>query len=393
MTRKFTPEEAVERYLEERKSDLSDSTIYNYKSNLGIFTEWCSYQSHIQYINDLDQFDISDYKLHRRDDADVADTTLYNAMMSLRTFIKWCESKGLLEDLAENIMLPDRGRASRTETLAPEAAEDILDYLDKYEYATYQHVLFALMWDAGLRIGAVRSLDVEDFHSPEAYIELHHRPGSGSVESLHKDRGTPLKNEEDSEREVNLQEWVVEIIDDYLDGRRREVTDKAGRRPLLTTSHGRPARTTLRRHIRGRTRPCYYSNECPIDRDIGSCEATEGEHASDCPESVKPHSIRRSAITAWLNEGHSKELVSDRMDVTTDVLEEHYDQRTEKTEAATETGIIRDGEQIAQIFETRSLEPRHKRVSCPKSHPAVDRLSSSGNYELRELGSVEILRR
>lgn len=230
MTRKLTPDDAVERYLKERKADLADSTLYNYKSNLGIFTDWCHQQGHIEYINDLDEFDVSDYKLHKRDDADVADTTLYNAMMSLRTFIKWCESKGLIDDLAESIMLPDRGRAARTETIAPGRMSDLLNYLEKYEYGTYQHVLIALMWDAGLRIGAVRSLDVSDYHPEEAYIELYHRPGSGEGESLNKNRGTPLKNNEGSEREVNLHEWVVEIIDDYLTDQRRDFTEKGGDR-------------------------------------------------------------------------------------------------------------------------------------------------------------------
>lgn len=328
MARNFTPEEAVERYLKERSNDLSDSTLYNYKSNLGLFTEWCSYQSHIDHISDIDQFDVSDFKMHKRDG--VTDTTLYNTMMVLRTFIKWCESKGLLEGLSENIMLPDRGRASRVEKLDPEAADALLEYLGKYEYATYPHVAIALMWDAGLRIGAIRALDVDDYHSAEAYIEIHHRPGEGSIDTLHEGRGTPLKNDTDSEREVNLHEWVVEIVDDYLDGPRKAVEDEDGRRPLLTTNHGRPARNTLRGHIRSKTRPCYYTNECPVDRDIATCEANSWENASDCPESVKPHSLRRGAITAWLNEGHSKELVSDRMDVSPDVLEEHYDQRTEE---------------------------------------------------------------
>jgi hypothetical protein len=45
---------------------------------------------------------------------------------------------------------------------------------------------------------------------------------------------------------------------------------------------------------------------------------------------VKPHSIRRSALIYWAKGSHSKELVSDRMDVSPDVLEEHYDQRTEE---------------------------------------------------------------
>jgi len=323
MTRQFTPDEAVERYLKERKFDLSDSTLYNYKSNLGIFTEWCSYQSHIDHISDVGQFDISDYKMHKRDEEGVKETTLYNAMMSLRTFTKWCESKGLLEGLSENIILPDRGRASRTEIIEPETAEAILDYLEKFEYATRGHVLFTLMWDAGLRIGAVRSLDLEDYHSMDAYVELHHRPAE-------EHRGTPLKNREGSEREVNLHDWVVEVIDDYIKGRRKDRTDKGGRSSLLTSNQGRAHRNTLRRQIRAITRPCYYTGECPIDREIEECVATEYDKAAKCPEGIKPHSIRRSAITAWLNDGHAKEIVSDRMDVSVKVLDKHYDQRTEE---------------------------------------------------------------
>lgn len=44
---------------------------------------------------------------------------------------------------------------------------------------------------------------------------------------------------------------------------------------------------------------------------------------------MSPHPVRRGAITKWLNDGHSEELLSDRMDVSVSVLEEHYDARTE----------------------------------------------------------------
>jgi site-specific recombinase XerD len=320
MVRQFTPEEAVERYIEERRSDLSDSTVYNYRSNLGMFTDWCSYQSEIDHVRDIDQFHISDFKIHKRDDDEVADTTLYNVMMSLRVFVKWCESKGLLKDMAENILLPDRGRAARTETIAAKTGEQILDFLEKYEYATYKHAMFALLWDCGFRLGGVRAIDLQDYHSAEAYLELRHRP----------EKGTPLKNKKGSEREVNLHEWVVDVLNDYIEGRRHAVTDDHGRDPLLTTKQGRPARTTLRRHIRALTRPCHYSDECPIGRNEEGCEGTEWGKAQKCPESVRPHSIRRSSITAWLDDGHSKELVSDRMDVSPGVLEDHYDQRSKE---------------------------------------------------------------
>jgi integrase len=138
-----------------------------------------------------------------------------------------------------------------------------------------------------------------------------------------------LKNGDGAEREVNLHGWVCDVIDDYIETNRQAVEDEYGRRPLLTTQHGRAHNTNLRAHINALTRPCHYTGECPHDRDQEICEGAEYSQAQRCPSSVSPHPIRRSAITAWLNEGHRKELVSDRMDVSTDTLEKHYDARTE----------------------------------------------------------------
>ena len=46
--------------------------------------------------------------------------------------------------------------------LDAEHAEEILQYLSKYHYASTEHVLFALLWEIGMRIGAARSLDLRD---------------------------------------------------------------------------------------------------------------------------------------------------------------------------------------------------------------------------------------
>lgn len=119
------------------------------------------------------------------------------------------------------------------------------------------------------------------------------------------------------------------MIDDYLDAHRYTVTDDSGRQPLLTTKHGRAHRTTLRKQVRLLTRPCEYASECPFDRDIADCEATQYSKAAQCPGSVPPHALRRAAITHYLSEGHSKELISDRMNVSVDVLDKHYDARSE----------------------------------------------------------------
>jgi site-specific recombinase XerD len=314
----MAPERAVERYLNERKADLADSTYYNHSSMLKQFVEWCE-QEGIEAVNDLDSFHVSDFKIHRRDEDGINNVTLYNQMTTLKLFLQWCESRGLVEGLSESMILPERGDAARDTMIEPDEARRILQYLYKYDYASQQHALFALLWDTGFRLGTVLALDVDDYHADGMYVEVHHRP----------EDGTPLKNQEKAEREVNLHEWVREVLDDYVADRRPDVTDENDRRPLIATKHGRPSRTTLRKRIRCLTRPCECTGKCPRGRDLDECEATTYTYAARCPGSVPPHALRRSATTAWLNDGHSKELVSDRMNVSKKILDKHYDGRSE----------------------------------------------------------------
>jgi len=102
MTRQIEPERAVERYLNERRADISESTYYNHSSLLSQFIEWCEAEG-LDYVNELDGFHISDFKIHRRDEDGINKVTLYNQMTVLRVFLRWCESRSLVEDLGEHL--------------------------------------------------------------------------------------------------------------------------------------------------------------------------------------------------------------------------------------------------------------------------------------------------
>lgn len=317
MTREMTPTEAVERYLKEKRPNVSESTLYNNKCALNQFTDFCE-QEDITQLSEIDSFHLSDFKLHRQEQ--VSDVTVYNNLCVVRVFIRWAASRDIVESgLAESMILPNPDDA-REAKIEPETADQILDYLDQFEYATLRHILFALLWDTGFRMGTVRALDLGDYHPDEQYVSINHRP----------ETDTPLKNGLSAEREVNLHQWVCDIIDDYVQINRPSITDDYGRKPVLATQHGRPNATNLRAHINALTRPCHYTGECPHNRNQDDCEAAQYRYSQRCPSSVSPHPIRRSTITAWLNDGHSKELLSDRMDVSTDTLDKHYDARTEQ---------------------------------------------------------------
>ena len=64
--------------------------------------------------------------------------------------------------------------------LSEEAAKQLLEYLRQFEFATRTHALIEVLWHTGIRIGAAYSLDVEDYDREEQYLQLHHRPETGT---------------------------------------------------------------------------------------------------------------------------------------------------------------------------------------------------------------------
>lgn len=120
------------------------------------------------------------------------------------------------------------------------------------------------------------------------------------------------------------------MLDAWIADRRPDSVDEYGRNPLVSTAKGRAHLTTIQSYVYSMTRPCGFTSECPHDREITECEAAiDWSQAFGCPLSVSPHAIRRGAITRWLNSDVPEPVVSARANVSTAVLDEHYDRRTE----------------------------------------------------------------
>jgi site-specific recombinase XerD len=316
------PETALELYLAHRENNVTDATIYSHRSRLGHFVQWCDEQD-ITNLNELAGRQLHEYRLWRRDDGDLSPATEKTQMDTLRVFIRWLESiDGVPKDLHVKVRSPNLtgGDNICDVMLDDESAEEILTYLRRYEYASRPHVVLALMWHTMMRVGAVRALDYEDYHANEKSLEVVHRP----------ERGTPIKNGDDGERYIALSAEICEVLDDWIADRRREVMSENERRPLIATPQGRAHTTTLRSDCYRYTRPCISSGECPHGRNIDDCPATAYDQASECPSSVSPHALRRGGITNALQQDFPMKAVSDRANVSEQVLEMHYDNRSEK---------------------------------------------------------------
>lgn len=332
----IAPDEALELYIDHRRREVSEATLRSHKSRLGHFVRWCTEEKSIGNLNDLTGRTLHEYRLWRRNfNGGIKPVTEKTQMDTLRVFIRFLETIDAVRlDLNKKVLSPNLESKEnvRDVMLDRDHAEAILDYLTKFEYASRAHVVLALEWHTMMRRGAVRALDLHDYRQEEQYVEVRHLP----------ETGTPIKNQEDGERMVSLSSDLCDLLDDWIDYHRPEITDEYGRDPLITTTSGRIGKTTPTQIVYNWTRPCRISAPCPLNRDPEECEAAQHEYASKCPESVSSHAVRRGAITHHLQSDIPVEVVAARANVGPEVLEKHYDRRSEKTKMEQRRKFLRN---------------------------------------------------
>lgn len=318
----LAPRVAVEMYLDAREQELAEATLRSHQYRLAIFADWCENQG-IDNINDLTGRDLHRYRVKRRNEDGLRKVSLKGQMATLKVFLRFCTSVDATEPTLENkISLPDTSDdEARDEMLTSEQTSQILDYLERYKFASLEHCFFQVLWHTGIRIGTALSLDIEHYVSDEQYLNVEHQPHLG----------TPLKNQQDGERLIALSRNVCDVIDEWIDVNHPRVTDDENRLPLFGTNFGRLSRNHARRIAYMYTRPCLNEDVCPHDRELSDCEAKQVQnYAYKCPSSMSTHPIRRGAITYHLQNDTPKDVVADRMNVSRKILDKHYDKRSEK---------------------------------------------------------------
>lgn len=326
-----TPAEAVEWYLTEREPDLSEKTLQNHRYRLEQFLAFCSEQE-FDEMNQLTGRDIHRFRVWAG--RDIRTVTLRGYLQTFRVFLEFCAAIDAVEPgMRERVRLPDVDpeEEARDEHITADRAEAILEHLERFAYASRDHVVFALLWHTGIRLGSLRSFDVGDFDADAMCLELRDRP----------DRGTTLKNDAAAERSIAVGSRYCEVIQNYLTHNRENATDDYGRRPLITSSHGRLSEGAIRETIYRLTQPCEIG-ECPHDEDPETCEARRHSQRAQCPSSRSPHGIRRGSITDHLRNGTPQEVVTDRANVSKDILDQHYDERTEREKMEIRREFLRE---------------------------------------------------
>lgn len=331
------PQEALDLYLADKERDgAASSTIRSHRSRLGHFIEWMEDETDYTHLAELSGLDVRRWKLWRFDD-DNSIHTVATHLDTLRVFLRFCAGIDALdEELPAKVKSPNRPNGQRSNEIDADCCKAILGHLDRYQYASIEHALVHLLWYGMIRVGAARSLDVDDLDLKEGYAEFSHDP----------DEDTPLKNDEGSERTIHLRPQTCQILADYIDENRVDATDEHGREPVFTVEgcSSRPHVNTLRNRIYAVTRPCKHGEGCPHDRDPDTCEAAQTMNdASKCPSSESTHAIRRGSISWALRNETPKPVVSDRADVSPEIIDRNYSTLTDREQADVRSSQLPDG--------------------------------------------------
>jgi len=333
------PREAMEMWIDRQGSERADATLRSYYYRLNAFVEWLESEG-IDNLNDLTGRDLYRFDSYRRSQ-NLSMSTLKTQFGTIRLFLAFCEDiEAVPRGFAAKMDVPTLTKKERTneEKLTAERAHEIKKNLARYRRASRDHILFILAWETGCRLGALRSLDLEDCyltaedlerlrHQDDVDDEILERIDVPFVYFRHRpETDTQLKNKDEGERPVNLSDETGEFVEEYIRVNRVPKKDKFGRKPLFSTHKGRGRMTTgaIRARINIITQPCRYG-ECPHNRDEATCEALEHGKESRCPSSRSPHRIRTGAITHHRDRGWPPEVLSEKVNATPEVIRDHYD--------------------------------------------------------------------
>jgi integrase len=257
--------------------------------------------------------------LQRRD---YARTTRDGRFETLEVFFKWAEAEWraprddkISQTIARkrndlNVSGDEKSRSGDdNHRISSERAEKIIGHLAKHDYASRQMVEFLLIYHIGCRQSALLSIDCSDVKPRKGIIQIRNRP---------EESGVRLKRGNKGERDVNISPDIMSVVTDYINEHRSKPNDESD--ALLTSWAGRIDDSTLYRDIAGLTK----CGECLDDGG----EPLTKQNASDCPESIGCHDLRRVAITRMRDEGISWDTISGRVNATVQMLKQHYDSPT-----------------------------------------------------------------
>lgn len=347
------PGEAFDLWLEQQYGEKTASTIGSYERRVKPFLRYLDTQG-IEDLNEVTTRHVKAFEAQRKS-KDVQKNTLNNQFGTIRLFLQYCEQLNAVSvDVVAALDIPGLSKDERvnTEKLPPQRAREILDNLERYRFASREHVVFLLLWHTTARMGTIRALDVDDVYfdhddlerirveleaegyHPDVIEDVISKAVPPFLYPRHRpEEETPLKNAKGGERTINISASVAAVLRNYLDVNRADVEDEYGREPLISSQKGsgRLSGSAIRNWCYILTQPCEFGGECPYGEDPETCVAREHGQGSKCPGSKSPHKIRTGAVTHHVDREWPPEVLSKRANTSKELIEGVYDQPEELT--------------------------------------------------------------
>jgi len=156
MTNKLTPidpRQALDMWVDRQKAEKSEDTVQSYFYRVRQFVDWLD-EDGITNLNQLSGRDVFRYDSSRRSDG-LSKSALNNQLGTIKLFLEFCaDIEAVPPELPAKVDVPTLSKAERAneEKLSAQRADTIIEALEKYEYASRDHLLFALGWHTGARL-------------------------------------------------------------------------------------------------------------------------------------------------------------------------------------------------------------------------------------------------
>lgn len=328
-TTEVTVEQAWKRYARDKRSDpdFSDGTVDTYSYGIDKFTTWLE-EENLQ-LDDLSGWDVGNFTPWLEENFNLEPTTVASYTKAVKQLLEYCQQCGLIDESVVNghdVRTATKQERQWDKEIDTDRAKEIAAYLQEHYPAHRDTVIFTVLLRTGMRTCGLLAIDLGD---------VYENGGDGWVIDLRDRENTPLKRGAEHERIVNIRQETWQIIQEYATNHRVDTTDDNGRKPLITTRHGRACPTTVSTAV--------YKATCPQHTGIGECDCdppVTRKEARGCDKSHSPHALRAAHVTHLRDKGVTWEDIGGRVACQPDTLRLHYDRANKQQEAERRESLL-----------------------------------------------------
>jgi len=163
----MTIENSIHQFIRSTESRLSQKTTTTYLRNLKQFESWYGGEKLLQ---NLTNFDIENFQIYLREE--YTEATQNNFASALRRFAKYWYAYRKTEvawELIKGPRIPEKLVNFITEDKFSEINNCFNE--DEY-YQLTKKLIFHLLWNTGMRIGELLSLNIDDLNSKNHYVHV-----------------------------------------------------------------------------------------------------------------------------------------------------------------------------------------------------------------------------